>query len=504
MALTKLEFRAGIVKDDSALATEGGWVDGDKVRFRAGRPQTVGGWERVTVTAIEGICRGLHAWAGLDGISRAAIGTHSHLYAYYGGGLYDVTPVGLAVGLVSSLGGTGYGTGAYGEGTFGAVSTSDFLPRTWSLSNWGEHLLANPRRGSLYEWTGGLASPATQVLNSPDEVGSHFVSAERIVVCCGATEYGGTDFDPMLLWWSDQEDNTNWTPSATNQAGFLSLTHGGRIVRGLASRGRNLIWTDTSLIGLNYLGDPTLVFGQEMLGQGCGLIGANAVCEKDGSAFWMSGSGEFYQFTGGRAEPIPCPVRRHVFDNLDWAQAEKVYCGYNGSNAEVWWFYPDSRDGDECSRYVAYCYQDQAWTVGTWDRTAWIDGGVLENPLAASSDGYLYWHERGQTADGGPITAYLESAPSDVDDGDQLLAVLRVVPDFEDMAGGLSLSFLCRPWPTATLTTHGPYDVLTTTEKIDLRLTARQIALRIDSASAPSFWRLGAVRADLRPTGSKR
>jgi hypothetical protein len=504
MALTKLQFRAGISKDDSPLASEGGWIDADKVRFRLGQPQIVGGWERVLPDPIEGVCRGLHAWAGLDGVSRVGIGTHSHLYVYYGGGLYDVTPAGLAVGLVSSLGGTGYGTGAYGEGLFGAVTTSDFRPRTWAISNWGEYMLANPRRGPLYEWAGVLATPAAVVVNSPDEVGSHFVSAERIVVCCGATEYGGTEFDPMLLWWSDQEDNTVWTPTATNQAGFLPLSHGGRILRGVASRGRNLIWTDTSLIGLNYLGDPTLVFGQELLGQGCGLIGTNAVVEKDGSAFWMSAAGEFYAFTGGRAEPIPCPVRRYVFDNLDWAQAEKVYCGHNGRNAEIWWFYPDKRDGNECSRYVAYCYQDQTWTVGTWDRTAWIDAGVLENPLAVGADGSLYWHERGATADGGPISAYVESAPSDLEDGDQLLAVLRMVPDFEDLSGGLQLRLKTRPWPNGAEAEHGPYAVQASTEKIDMRLTARQISLRIESASAPSFWRLGALRADLRPTGSKR
>lgn len=504
MALTKLEFRAGIVKDDSPLSVEGGWVDADKVRFRGGRPQIVGGWEKVTSEAFEGICRGLHSWAGLDGAYRIGVGTHSHLYVYYGGGLYDITPAGLAAGLVSSIGGTGYGVGSYGEGAYGVPTTSDFRPRVWSLSNWGEYLLANPSRETLFEWTGDVSTPAAAVVNAPAEVGSHFVSAERLVVCCGATEYGGTEFNPMLLRWSDQENNTVWAPTASNQAGFLPLSHGGRIVRGIPSRQTNLVFTDTALYGLRYLGDPLLVFGQELLGQGCGLIGSNAVTEKDGSAYWLSNSGEFYQYTGGRAEPLQCPVKRYVLDNLDWLQAEKIYASFNGGNSEVWWFYPDTRDGDECSRYVIYNYIEGTWSVGSFERSAWIDAGVMENPFAAGVDGYLYYHERGQSADGGPIVAYVESAPSDVGDGDQLLAVLRVVPDFEDLSGGVDLSFLCRPWPVGAETVHGPYAVLPTTEKIDLRMTARQIALRIDSASAPSFWRLGAMRADLRPTGSKR
>ena len=504
MALTKMDFRPGVSKDDSPLSTEGGWVDTDKIRFRLGKPQTIGGWTKLVSTAFSGKCRGLHAWNALDGMPRIGVGTHTKLYVYSGGGLYDITPVGLLAGNESSGGGTGFGTGGYGEGVYGGAGTAELRPRTWSLSNWGEYMLAVPRRGPLYEWAGVTATPAAEVTAAPDEIGSIFVTSERIVVACGATVYGGSTYDPMQVAWCDQEDNTNWTPSATNQAGFYNLSHGGRIVRGIPSRKTNLIWTDAALFSMSYLADPLLVYGFELLGQGCGLIGANAAVEKDGSAFWLSNNGEFYQFTGGAPQPIPCPVRRYVLDNLDYTQAEKIYASINSANSEVWWFYPDSRDGTECSRYVIYNYAEQLWSVGTFNRTAWIDSGVLQYPLSASADGYLYYQESGTNGDGGVITAYAESAPLDLADGEQLLSVMRAVPDVEDMLGGVEISLLARMWPAGSETTHGPYTVLPTTTKVDTRMKARQVALRLDSSSSPSFWRLGALRLDLRETGSKR
>ena len=504
MTLTKVTFRAGVVKDDAPLAAEGGFVDADKVRFRQGQAQTIGGWERASTQAFTGLCRGLHAWAGNDGAPRVGIGTHEALWVFYGGGLYDVSPVGLAAGNENGTGGLGYGTGTYGTGTYGTPSAGDYFPRTWSLSNWGEYLLGSPRGGTLYEWTGNTGTPAAEITNAPDEIGCMWVTAERIVMCGGSTEFGGSTFNPMMLRWSDQEDNTNWTPSATNQAGDLILSQGGRIVRGMASRKTNLVWTDTALYSLSYLGDPLLVYGAELLGQGCGLIGPNAAVEVNGAAYWLGSSGEFFVYSGGAPQIVPCAVKRYVMDNLSWVQADKIYAGGNSANSEVWWFYPDQRDGNECSRYVIFNYAENHWSIGTWDRTAWVDAGVWQHPLATDTSGYLYFHERLNSADGGAITAYLESAPSDVGDGDALMAVTRIVPDFEDLSGGVQITLKGRLWPAGTETEHGPYTVLPSTERVDLRTTARQMALRIDSASAPSFWRLGALRLDMRQSGAKR
>ncbi len=504
MTLQKVGFKPGVVKDDAPLVAEGGWIDADKVRFRQGQAQTIGGWERASSSAFTGLCRGLHAWAGNDGAPRVGVGTHSALWVFYGGGLYDVTPVGLTAGLADGTGGAGYGTGSYGVGTFGSPSSGDYFPRTWALANWGEYLLGVPRNGTLYEWTGNTGTPAAAVSGAPAKSATMWVTAERIVVCGGASELSGGVFNPLLVRWSDQENNTQWTPSATNQAGDYILSQGGRIVKGIASRKTNLIWTDTSLYSMTYLGDPLLVYGFELLGQGCGLIGPNAAAEKDGVAFWLSSAGEFYMYSGGAPAPIPCPVKRYVMDNLSWVQSDKIYCGMNSANSEVWWFYPDQRDGNECSRYVAYNYAEQHWTVGTFNRTAWADAGVWQHPIATDTSGYLYFHERLFTADGGAITASLESAPSDIGDGDQLMAVMRAVPDFDDLQGGLTISLKGKLFPAGAETTYGPYTVQPSTEKIDFRATARQMALRIDSSSAPSFWRFGALRLDMTQTGSKR
>ena len=504
--LSKVEFRAGINKDDSGLAVEGGWIDADKVRFRQGRAQTVGGWGRITATPVTGICRALHAWAGHDGATRVALGTHLALWVYTGGTLYDITPAALAGGL-SSGGGGGFGSGLFGAGPFGITpgGGGTTAPRTWSLASWGENLLASPNGGTLYEWALNTAADALAVTGAPAKIGSMFVTSERIVVCCGATEFGGAVYDPMLVRWSGQEDNTDWSPSAADQSGEFPLSSGSRIVRGIPSRKTNLIWTDTSLYSMTYLGDPLLVYGFELLGQNCGLCGPNGAIEKDGAGYWFTRSGEFYSFTGGAAVPLVCPVQRYVADNLDWTQIDKVFAATNSSNQEIWWFYPDVRDGTgECSRYVIFNYAENHWSIGTWDRTAWTDAGALQYPIATDAAGYLYHHEVGHSADGGVLTAFLESAPSDLGDGDTLLSVLRIVPDIEDLSGGLDLSFKSRRFPAGSETVHGPYTVLPDTEKIDMRLTARQMALRIDSASAPSFWRLGAMRVDIRPTGSKR
>lgn len=505
MPLQKVSFKPGIIKDDSPLGAEGGWVDADKIRFRQGLAQTIAGWERASSSSFSGIARGLHTWSGADGAPRVGIGTHTGLWVFYGGGLYDISPVGLAAGLADATGGSGYGTGAYGVGTYGSPSTGDYFPRTWALSNWGEYLLANPRNGTLYEWTGNTASPAAAVTNAPAKITTMWVTSERIVMTGGASTYGSGTYNPMLLRWSDQEDNTNWTPSATNQSGDLVLSQGGRIVKGIASRKANLVWTDTALYQVSYLGDPLLVYGAELLGVGCGLIGPNAAAEKDGVAFWLSSGGEFYTYAGGGSPtPIACPVKRYVMDNLSWVQSDKIYCGMNSANNEVWWFYPDQRDGNECSRYVAFNYLEQHWAIGTFDRTAWVDAGVWQHPLATDTQGNLYFHERLSSADGGAITAFLESAPSDLGDGDVLMAVQRAVPDFDDLQGGLTISLKGRQFPAGTERTYGPFDVLPTTQKVDLRATARQMALRIDSSSVPSFWRFGALRLDLVQTGQRR
>lgn len=425
----------------------------------------------------------------------ASGGGSSVAYTYY-----------LPVGLANGTGGQGYGTGTYGTDTYGTASNVAYFPRTWSLDNWGEHLIANPRGGTIYAWQLSTSAPAAAIAQAPATVTCCFVTPERILVAAGCSDSGGT-FDPLLLRWSGQEDNTEWTPSLANQAGDFRLSVGSRIVRGLAGRGENLIWTDEALFAMRYLGDPGLVFGFTLLGAGCGLIGPNAAVVKDGVAYWLSRSGQFYVYAGGGApRQIPCPVRRHVFDNLSFVQADKVFCGANSAFSEIWWLYPDRRDGNEVSRYVLYSTTEGTWSVGRFDRTAWVDAGVFDYPIAAASDGKVFFHEKGHLADGGPLAYRLESAPFDLGDGDTLMRVNGAVPDFEDLLGGLALTFLGRRYPQAasTETSSGPHPVTAATPKIDFRLTARQAAVRIEAADVPAFMRLGALRLDLTDTTHRR
>lgn len=505
MPLTIFAPSGGIVLDESPTAAEGGWVDADKIRFRGGRPEVIGGWESLTLSKLSGVCRSIHAWADLAGAPLYAFGTHSHLMALSGGALVDITPAAVTPGLVDGIGGAGYGTGAYGAGVYGVNNSAaiEFWPRTWSLDHWGETLVAAPRNGGVYQWALDIAQKATAVANAPARVGSIFVTPERILVAVGSNNVGGT-WEPMLVRWCDQEQLTVWNPTAANQAGDFVLAKGSRAVAGMVCGKVNLVWTDVGVYQMRYLGDPVLVYGFDYLGDG-GAIGPNACAVMNGTAFWLSPSGQFYVWSGGGApQMVPCPVRRSIIDNLAWVQADKIVISTIAASGEYIVIYPDRRDGNECSRYALWNPADNTWSVGTLDRTAWVDAGPQTWPVAVSSGGSVFYHEKGHSADGGPLAWRLESAPVDLADGDKLMSVLRVTPDFEEASGGIDVQLLTRDWPQADPVTRAIGTVSGRTGKLDCRVTARQIALRLSGASAPAYWRYGAVRFDTRETGAKR
>ena len=590
MPLVKIPLLPGVFKDDTPLSAEGRWVDADKVRFVMGMPQTIGGYESVTTDTIAGICRGIHTWADAGGVRQIGLGTHSHLYAYQGGTLADITPNGSAGtlgadpfavtagsatvtvthtvhgrargdrvffagaaegggitvageyavasvvdadsytithssaatstdgttggasvayqyripnGLVDGLGGAGYGTGGYGGGTYGAASTGDVFPRTWSLDNWGEHLVACHRGGPIFEWRLSTAARAERIAEAPARCAAIFVTPERQLVAVGCTNLDGV-FDPMCVRASDIEDNTAWTPSAATAAVQRVLAGGSRLVRGLAARGINLIWSDTHLFAMRYVGDPPLVFSFATLGDNCGLIGPNAATLAAGGAFWLAPNGQFFTWQGGAPQAIPCTLRRDVVDNIAAAQGDKVFAASITAFGEVWWFYPDARDGAEVSRYVAHNYLEGHWTCGTFDRTAFTDARAFEHPIGVSSKGTLYFHERGFSADGGAFSWRLDGAPMDIGDGDRLAHVGALVPDTEDQQGAFAITLSGRLYPPGAARTAGPFTVHPGTTKIDTRVTARQIALGLSGSVAPCFMRLGALRADVRETGQRR
>ncbi len=344
---------------------------------------------------------------------------------------------------------------------------------------------------------------AHSVTNAPSQVTSIMVTPERILVALGCDDTSG-NFDPLLVCWSDQENNQDWTATATNTAGFFKLAKGGRIVSGKPGRGENYIFTDEGLYVMRFVPDPTVVYRFDHVGSGCGLIGSNAAAVADGQVFWLSNNGEFYRYAGGIPQALQSTVRRDVFDNLAKVQGDKVFAFCVAAYNEIWWLYPDGRDGNECSRYVIYNFTEGTWSAGSLDRTAWQDAGVLPFPMATDVAGKVYYQEKGFSADGGSFGWHIESGLSDFSSGDQHKRILGVIPDFEDLQGGVSLYLKQRNYPGSSLEQHGPYNFTSNTDKADTRVHGRDIAVRLEGDSAPAFMRLGALRVDVRQTGRKR
>jgi hypothetical protein len=357
--------------------------------------------------------------------------------------------------------------------------------------------------GTLDNVQVNVADIAYRVDEAPAVNDAMFVDPNRIVVLIGTSFAGSTTYNQLVVRWSDAADVTAWTPTTANLAGDTLLSVGGRAVGGLATRLQNLVWTDTALYTMQYTGDADQPFVFRLAGTSCGLIGPLAAAEHNGIVFWM-GRDNCFVFQGSSPAVIPSTLRRDLFDNLAEAQQEKVVAGANSAFSEVWWFYPDARDGNECSRYVAFQFDEGHWTCGTFARSTWVPAGVFPNPIALGTDGYIYYHERGQSAGGGAITSFVDGAYYDIDDGETLAHIRRLVPDFEGQTGPVNLSLYYKPWPNASETLKGTYIAAANTNKIDLRLTARQIRFRVGAAAAPSFWRFGSLRFDIMRTGQRR
>jgi hypothetical protein len=524
MPLTKPQIAPGVVKDISALKAEGTWVDADKMRFELDHPQTIGGWQAivtsqdpdnadvfdsnvfddvvfrtdaaVTTESYTGQVRGAHAWNDNDGNPYLAFGTGQGLFVMVDSVVYDITPDGFTPES-SESGGLVYGGGPYGSGVYGSARRT-----MWALDNFGQNLLANPRGGGLFEWTPGTDKALT-VSNAPTQIESMFVSPERIVVLLGTTEFGGS-FSPMLVRWSDQGDNTSWTPSSVNLSGEFPLSQGSRLISGLVTRAQNLVWSDTSLYTMQFTGDVNSVFVIRAVGHGCGLIGPHAKCASDNAVYWVSRN-NFYGFTGQVPSVLACSMRRDVFDNLMYGHEEKIHAGWNGAYQEPWFFIPDARDAtSECTRY-AIMNKKGAWAPGTFERTAWVKEGVFQYPIAFGSDHKIYHHEvQGAGDDGGPLEAFIESGFVDVGDGDALYIIKRIVPDFEDQVGNVDITLKTRMWPNGSITSRGPFIATTSTSKLDTRVKAREVAVRLESSAVDSFWGLGAIAFDAQESGEKR
>ena len=502
MPLIPLNIPKGQYANGTEYQSLGRWRDVNLVRWHEDALRPVGGWrpraqsDNTPVTA-GGVVRGVHTWIDNDGERYAAFGSHNTLTAMLESSVTaNVTPAALTTGRVDATINTGWGAGGWGLFGWGVARPdlgSILRATTWSLDNWGEELIAcSSDDGVIYSWDLITGTPAAPVAGAPTGCTAAFVTEERFLVALAA-DYSVSQTSSKRVAWSDREDYNTWTAAATNEAGDIELQTSGTILAAVKTRGQSLILTDQDAHSMTYSGPP-FVFGFQRVGTACGMISAGAYASVDAGVIWM-GRRNFYIYSGGQVQEIPCEVADLVFSNLNYDQASKVQAMVNSQWNEIWWVY-QSQDASECDKYVAYDYVENIWTTGSIDRTAGVDRGVFRLPFLVKSDGVVYEHEVGFEYDG--ITPFAETGPIAIGTGEQQISVTSVIPD-EKTQGQVDLKFKSRLYPNATETEHGPFSPANPTS---VRFQGRQIRMRVEGAQGAD-WRVGIMRLDARP-GSKR
>ena len=434
----------------------------------------------------------------------------------------------INVGLDVYVQSTGWGAGLWGAGTWGsstAITAANQL-RLWSHDNFGEDLLINPRAGGIFYYdtsAGTLGTTRATALSDlaganlpPTKALQVLVSdIDRHVICFGADPISGSSrtgtLDPMLIAFSDQENVAEWEPLSTNTAGSFRLSAGSSIVGAIRARQETLVWTDTSLYSMTFIGQP-FTFGINLVNEGVGLISPNAAINSPKGIFWMDKKG-FYNYNG-QVQDVPCSVQNYVFSDFNEAQSFQTFGFLNKEFDEVGWFYC-SGSTTTIDRYIIYNYEEGVWSIGQLNRSAWIDEGIFNNPMATSS-GYLYNHETGNDDDGSPMdNVFIESSDFALGNGDQFQSINRIIPDVKftgDGGTGQTINFVLkqRDFPGDSLVTETTNTCTSSTTKIDTRLRARQAVLRIESDDDNSVevrlgvgFRVGATRMDLKPNGRR-
>jgi len=705
MPLQKVLFKPGVSKENTRYTSEGGWYECDKVRFRQGNPEVVGGWEPYSAATYQGVCRSLWNWVTLGGNNLIGVGTNLKFYINQGGLYNDITPIRAsstinnnpfvatngsatitvtdtshgaitgdfvtfsgATGLGGNITATvlnaqyqitvltantytftasatanatdasgspgggasvvatyqisvgpaipsplvGWGAGTWGQTatTWGNGGTSTSALRLWNQINYGQDLVYGPRTGGIYYWTANngvttrgvllnsLGGNVTFTNASPTVVTSTVLYTEgaalqfaattslptgisaattyyvfevngltfklldaagaavntsstgtgvyvslivdvptvqnnltvsdtsRFVIAFGCNDYNSNVLDPMLIRWSAQDDIYNWTPDPTNQAGFIRISHGSEIVGIVQTRQEIVMFTDSAVYSLQYLGPP-YVWVPQLLGDNISIMSPNSAVIASGVIYWM-GVDKFYVYDG-RVNTLNCDLRRHVFQDLNQDQSLQVFAGTNEGFNEVWWFYC-SASSTAVDRYVIYNYQEKIWYYGTMERTAWLDSGLQTVPIAAKYNstaltGNLINHETGlndnTTGTATAIDAYISSSEFDIGDGHNFGFVWRVLPDlsFENATNtpaavaprvtmtlyGLTNSGSGTTSSASGTVIKGSTYVITEefTGQIFTRMRGRQMIFKISSNQVNTCWQLGAPRIDIRPDGRR-
>jgi hypothetical protein len=490
----------GVNSNDTAFSSANRFTAATNTRFRNGKPEPLGGYVKALSGQLEGVCRTVTTWSDNDGYVNYAFGTHSHLFAYKGGTLADITPSSdFTEGAEHGAGGPGWGAGTWGSGTWGGASTDSYFPLTWSLANWGEDLIANPRMQGIFQWEGDTGTPAATLTNAPDQVIYTIVTPERQVLALGCTQVD-TNFNPMCIRGSKTNDNTDWTPSPTTTAFEFVLEPGGggRIVAGAVIGTYVAVWTDIGLYQGQYTGDPSNIYRFDLIDTGCGLVGPNAFQIHDGRAWWVTPEGNFYTWTPGELpSQVPCPISDDFRDHVATGQAEKIVACSISEYGEIWWSYPDSRDGNECSRAVFVSTQvpfgqPMPWSTSDFARSAMVDAKATRNPIMVSPDGYVYSHEDGKNADGAALSgSYTISLPN-IEEGGRFVLIKGLEPDFKDQVGPLTMTLTLRKYPQSAGTTgSATVSIAPNSERKHFMASGRSGEVTFAWASSPAFHRAG-------------
>jgi len=622
MPLQKLTFRPGINREGTAYDNEGGWFDCNLVRFRKGRPEKFGGWQKLTINTYLGTARALHPWISLEGTKFLGLGTTWKYYVESGGAFNDITPIRsttsagdvtfsatngdatitvtdtahgavqndfvtfsgavslggninsnvlnqeyqiativndnsytieakntsgvtvtanssdtgnggssvvgayqVSVGLDIYIPGTGWGINGWGLGTFGSTSSLSNTNqlRLWTHDNFGEDLIINQRNGGIYKWTeeDGLSARAVELsgisgANLVPTKSLQVITSEkdRHLIVLGCDPISGSartgTIDPMLIAFSDQENALDFEPLSTNTAGSLRLSSGSSIIGGVKARQEILVWTDTALYSMQFIGPP-FTFGINLINEGTGLVGPKAAITTPSGVYWMSYN-NFYTYNGS-VQTLPCSVHNYVFTDINLTQSFKINAFTIKDKSEVGWFYCSS-SSDEIDRYVIYNYVEQIWFYGQLTRTAWLDSGIVNYPRAVNG-GYLYQQEVGFDDDGSPMTnVFIESSDMDIGDGEQFSFIKRIIPDYkfiqDDNNCNVNIVLKTRNFPGDPLTTNSTSSISADTQQAYVRSRSRQIALRFESDDDATDdgnlgigWRLGATRIDIKPDGRR-
>jgi hypothetical protein len=422
----------------------------------------------------------------------------------------------LHTGTNVAVQGLGYGAGVYNAGTSTtgerawneAATESDIVFRNtqWSIDNWGEDIVACRREGRIYYWDTSEGQNVRAALISASPTTTNYITVspnDRHLIALGTTEAGTGNYQPMLVRWSDQNDYNNFTPSVSSTSGENLLTDGTEIVGAVRSRNAINVWTDNSLWLMQFVGPP-FTFRFQQMGTNCGLAGPHSGIDYDGRAVWM-GRDNFYAFDG-QVRNLDCTVRRYIFDRLNMNQLDKIYAGVNSEFKEVIWLYPSNEGAnEECDSYVIWSPDENYWTYGTAIWTTWDDKVAFDNVLTTGNNSYIFDNEPTGifTGDGAALTSYIESADFDIEDGDVLMFMDRIIPDFTINDGTISVDITGQSFPTNSAVTKGPFSISKTTQKVDFRLRGRQAKIKVSCDSQGTSWRYGSVRLAIQPDGRR-